>query len=58
MLLLPPLGVLAVFLVGTACGMVLGRLAWIKAVFNLGQMMLSVVVGSGDLPAHRQRLAR
>jgi diguanylate cyclase (GGDEF)-like protein len=45
MLLLPPMGVLAVFLIGTVCGLLLRRLTWIKAVFNLGQTMLSVVVG-------------
>ena len=45
MLLLPPLGVLAVFFMGTVCGLLVRRQSWIKAAFNLGQTMLSVVVG-------------
>ncbi len=45
MLLLPPMGVLAVFLIGTTVGLALSRSTLIKAIFNFGQMMLSVVIG-------------
>ena len=54
-LLLPPMGVLAVFLLGTAAGLLWSRTVLAKFVFNLGQVMLSVVVGTGDLRAHQQR---
>ena len=54
-LLLPPMGVLAVFLLGTAAGLLWTRTVLAKFVFNLGQVMLSVVVGTGDLRAFQQR---
>ncbi len=46
-LLLPPMGALAIFLLGTAAGLLWSRTVLAKFVFNLGQVMLSVVVGTG-----------
>ncbi len=45
-LLLPPMGTMAVFLLGTAFGLLWSRTTFAKLVFNLGQVMLSVVVGT------------
>ena len=45
-LLLPPMGAMAVFLLGTAAGLLWSRTVFAKLVFNLGQVMLSVVVGT------------
>ncbi|HTN78822.1 MAG TPA: hypothetical protein VMK16_04030, partial [Acidimicrobiales bacterium] len=44
-LLLPPMGTMAVFLIGTAVGLLWGRTIFPKLVFNLGEVMLSVVAG-------------
>ena len=45
-LLLPPMGAMAVFLLGTAAGLLWSRTVFAKLIFNLGQVMLSVVVGT------------
>ncbi len=45
-LLLPPMGTMAVFLLGTAAGLLWSRTVFAKLIFNLGQVMLSVVVGT------------
>ena len=54
-LLLPPMGAMAVFLLGTAAGLLWSRTVFAKFIFNLGQVMLSVVVGTHDLRAHQHR---
>ena len=45
-LLLPPMGAMAVFLLGTAAGLLWSRTVFAKFIFNLGQVMLSVVIGT------------
>ena len=45
-LLLPPMGAMAVFLLGTAAGLLWSRTVFAKLIFNLGQVMLSVVIGT------------